>query len=68
MGQHRIAVIPGDGIGKEVVPEGMAPRVVCVQDPERVESEEELFARAKKIHPDRADELVLSASTSHFRS
>jgi tartrate dehydrogenase/decarboxylase/D-malate dehydrogenase len=23
MGKHRIAVIPGDGIGKEVVPEGI---------------------------------------------
>ena len=23
MGKHRIAVIPGDGIGKEVVPEGL---------------------------------------------
>ena len=23
MGKHRIAVIPGDGIGKEVMPEGL---------------------------------------------
>jgi hypothetical protein len=38
----------------------------CVADPNRVEAEEVLMARAKQIHP--AKEFVeLSASTSHFR-
>ena len=44
------------------------PPDVCVQDPERVESEETLFARAQKIHPDKASTLSLAASTSHFRA
>ena len=44
------------------------PPDVCVQDPERVESEETLFARAQKIHPDKASTLSLDASTSHFRA
>jgi ferredoxin len=44
------------------------PPDVCVQDPDRIETEEELFARAKKLHPDQADTPALDASTSHFRS
>ena len=44
------------------------PPDVCVQDLERIETEEALFARAKKVHPDKADSLVLDASTSHFRA
>ncbi|MDH3208351.1 MAG: YfhL family 4Fe-4S dicluster ferredoxin [Gemmatimonadota bacterium] len=44
------------------------PPDVCVQDPARIETEDELFARAKKLHRDQADSLVLSASTSHFRN
>ena len=30
--RHRIAAIPGDGIGKEVVPEGMRVRVELLVD------------------------------------
>jgi ferredoxin len=44
------------------------PPDVCVQDPDRIESEETLFARAMKIHRDRAESLSLDASTSHFRA
>ena len=40
----------------------------CVPDPERREGEELLFQRAVKIHADRADELELSDTTSHFRA
>ena len=40
----------------------------CVPDPERSESEDVLFQRAVKIHADRAAELELDDSTSHFRA
>ena len=42
------------------------PPEACVQDPDRIETEEELFARARKIHPDQS--LTLTAETSHFRA
>jgi ferredoxin len=42
------------------------PPEACVQDPERVETEETLFERAQKIHPDRS--LTLTTDTSHFRA
>jgi ferredoxin len=48
------------------------PPDVCIQDPDRIESEQTLFARAKKlhpdIHPDKTETLSLDASTSHFRA
>ena len=44
------------------------PPAVCVQDPERIETEDELLARAKKVHPDLAPSMLLDASTSHFRT
>ena len=44
------------------------PPDVCVQDPDRIETEEALFARARELHPDQADTLVLDPSTSHFRA
>ena len=44
------------------------PPDVCVQDPELIEAEEALFARAKKLHADKAGSLLLGASTSHFRA
>jgi ferredoxin len=44
------------------------PPDVCVQDPDRIETEQELFARALKLHPGRAEPLTLDASTSHFRA
>ncbi len=44
----------------------VCPVDCCVADPNHVETEEQLFERAKKLHPDRtfAD---LTAATSHFR-
>ena len=44
------------------------PPGVCVQDPDRIETEEILFARAKKLHPEQAEAFILDASTSHFRA
>lgn len=46
----------------------VCPVDCCLPDPERVETEAELFARARKIHPDQAGKLVLSPETSRFRS
>jgi ferredoxin len=45
----------------------VCPVDCCIPDEERVEPEIELFERACKLHPDRADELVLSPATSRFR-
>ena len=44
------------------------PPDVCIQDSDRIESEEALFARAKKIHLEQAESLTLSTATSHFRA
>jgi ferredoxin len=44
------------------------PPDVCIQDPDRIEAEQALFARAKKVHPDQAETLILDSSTSHFRA
>jgi ferredoxin len=44
------------------------PPDVCVPDTDRIESEDVLFARALKIHPEQAESLVLDAATSHFRA
>ncbi|HCA81980.1 MAG TPA: 4Fe-4S ferredoxin [Bacteroidetes bacterium] len=44
----------------------VCPVDCCVPDPNRPETEEVLFERAKKIHPDRAF-AELSAATSRFR-
>jgi ferredoxin len=40
----------------------------CVADPERRETEAELFTRARRIHPELAEDVRLDASTSHFRA
>ena len=45
----------------------VCPVDCCVADPNHVETEEELLARAKQIHPDRAF-AELSSATSHFRA
>jgi hypothetical protein len=45
----------------------VCPVDCCVPDPNNAEKEEALFQRAKQIHPDKADELVLSAETSRFQ-
>jgi len=44
------------------------PPDVCIQDPERIEIEDDLFERAKQIHPDRAPTMRLDETTSHFRA
>ena len=44
------------------------PPEACIQDSERIETEEELFARAKTVHPDMAESFDLDAETSHFRA
>ena len=46
----------------------VCPVDCCVPDPEIVETEDVLFARAQKLHPGEADGLVLSPDTSRFRS
>lgn len=46
----------------------VCPVDCCVPDPEIVETEDLLFARAQKLHPDKVDQLVLSAETSRFRA
>lgn len=46
----------------------VCPVDACVPDPDNVEDEADLFERAKRIHPDKADELALSPETSRFRS
>ena len=45
----------------------VCPVDCCVPDPNNAEIEDQLLARAKVIHPDRAGELVLSPETSRFR-
>lgn len=45
----------------------VCPVDCCVLDPNNRESEEALFERAKRIHPERAGSLVLTAETSRFR-
>lgn len=44
----------------------VCPVDCCVPDPNRVETEEALFERAKKLHPDRKF-AELTPATSHFR-
>jgi hypothetical protein len=44
------------------------PPEVCEQDPDRIETEDELLARAKEIHPELCDSVTLDAETSHFRA
>ena len=45
----------------------VCPVDCCVPDPNNVEVEDLLLTRAKLIHPDRTDELILSPETSRFR-
>jgi ferredoxin len=45
----------------------VCPIDVCIDDPDRRETEDELFARALRLHPDKAESLALSPTTSHFR-
>jgi len=45
----------------------VCPVDCCLPDPQRVESEAELFERARKLHPARSGELRLGPKTSRFR-
>ena len=45
----------------------VCPGDCCIPDGEREESEAVLLERARKLHPARAHELVLSPATSRFR-
>ncbi len=45
----------------------VCPVDCCVSDPDNVEDELVLFSRAQAIHPDRAEQLELTAETSRFR-
>ena len=45
----------------------VCPVDCCVPDPNNREDESALYDRAKRVHPDKADELMLSAGTSRFR-
>ena len=40
----------------------------CLPDPRHVESEDQLFDRARRLHPELADGLELTEENSHFRS
>ncbi len=45
----------------------VCPVDCCVPDPARVEGEALLLSRARKLHPETAERIVLSAATSRFR-
>ena len=45
----------------------VCPVGCCIPDTEHEESEEVLFERARKLHPERAGALELSEATSRFR-
>jgi ferredoxin len=45
----------------------VCPIDVCVDDPDRRETEDDLFARALRLHPKGASTMVLTPDTSHFR-
>ena len=45
----------------------VCPVDACIPNTDNVETEADLFERAKSIHPDKADEMVLSEETSRFR-
>ena len=45
----------------------VCPVDCCIPDDARVESEDDLFERAKKLHPEAASALVLIPETSRFR-
>ena len=52
--------------GREACAE-VCPADCCLPDPSRVETEVDLLARARALHPGRLDVVVLSAKTSRFR-
>ncbi len=46
----------------------VCPVDCCIPDPERAETEADLFERAVVLHPEQADYFELTAGTSRFRS
>lgn len=46
----------------------VCPVDCCIPDPNIVEAEDLLFARAQKLHPDKVEVLELSPETSRFRA
>jgi ferredoxin len=56
------------GFADEQMCAAACPPEACVQDPERVESEQVLLERARQLHPERAESLQISAATSHFQA
>ena len=56
------------GFSHEQLCAAACPTDACVPDPERVESEEALLERAKRLHSDEANAMVLDETTSHFRA
>ena len=73
MGPEVFVIDPGlctecGGFFGEQMCAAACPPDVCVQDPDRIESEETLFARAREIHAEKAESLILDATTSHFRA
>jgi ferredoxin len=73
LGDERYEIDPGlctECVGFADTPQCayVCPIDVCVDDPERREPEHDLFERARRLHPQLAGSLTLSAATSHFRS
>ncbi len=54
------------GYDSEQACQAACPPEVCIPNPEVVETEAELFAKAKALRPDLADTMVLDESTSHI--
>ena len=46
----------------------VCPADCCLPDPSHVETEDDLLARARRLHPERAENLALSPKTSRFRA
>ena len=71
LGDERYEIDPGlctECVGFSSTPQCayVCPIDVCLDDPDRRETEDELLARALRLHP--GEDLGLSAATSHFRS
>ena len=57
------------GFHDEMACAAVCPVDCCLPDPDRVETEEALLAKSRKIHPDKGlpELAALPASLSHFR-
>ena len=70
LGDERYEIDPGSctecvGFSAEPQCAYVCPVDVCLDDPAHRESEDELFERAVRLHPDQP--LELTPATSHFR-